>query len=106
MSLIDFGFGVTQSFGDDAPNTKTQTGGSAPTAQGTQFQAPEPLKVDQFSRPGDSFGDSQMREQQYSGLLKQAGTGSGMTRRQSNESVANDVGMKKPFQQSSGKGFF
>ena len=68
MSLLDFGFGMTQSFGGDTANSKTRTGSSAPTAPGTQFQAPAPLKPDVFSRPGDSFGDSQMREQQYSAL--------------------------------------
>ena len=68
MTLLDFGFGMTQSFGGDTANSKTRTGSSAPTAPGTQFQAPAPLKPDVFSRPGDSFGDSQMREQQYSAL--------------------------------------
>lgn len=50
----------------------TTGGGSLPSAP----------TMDLFARQGDSFGDSQMREQQYDSLMKQAGSGRRMTRNQ------------------------
>ena len=48
-------------------------GRSAPESAGVSLNnSAAPAPVDVFARPGDSFGDSQMREQQYQGLLDQA----------------------------------
>ncbi len=52
------------------------------TTTGTPFQAPEAPKVDLFARPGDSFGDSQMREQQHQSLLNQSASTPGITKNQ------------------------
>lgn len=74
-----------------------RTGGSTPAAPGgTQFQAPEAPKIDLFSRPGDSYGDSQMREQEYQSLLKQAATTKGITRNQRDAMVSAAQGLLAP----------
>ena len=54
----------------EARNPGITTGGSALPA------APAP--VDMWARPGDSFGDSQMRQARYEGLLKDAANQKGL----------------------------
>ena len=58
----------------EARNPGITTGGSALPA------APAP--VDMWARPGDSFGDSQMRQARYEGLLKDAANQTGLGAKQ------------------------
>lgn len=74
--------GVTMGSGNDMTLTKRMNAGAASMAAANQPNAlgsvlPEKPSYDIFSRPGDSFGDSQMREQQYMSLLKDAAQAKG-----------------------------
>lgn len=44
-------------------------------APGSSLAVPTAEPVDLFARPGDRFGDSQMRQAQFEGLLKEAASG-------------------------------
>ena len=74
--------GVTMGAGNDMTLTKRMNAGAASMAASNQPNTlgsvqPEKPSYDVFSRPGDSFGDSQMREQDYQSLLSQAANVSG-----------------------------
>lgn len=74
--------GVTMGSGNDMTLTKRMNAGAASMAASNQPNTlgsvqPEKPSYDIFSRPGDSFGDSQMREQQYMSLLKDAAQAKG-----------------------------
>lgn len=69
--------GVTMGSGNDMTLTKRMNAGAASMAASNQPNTlgsvqPEKPSYDVFSRPGDSFGDSQMREQDYQSLLSKA----------------------------------
>lgn len=77
--------GVTMGSGNDMTLTKRMNAGAASMAASNQPNTlgsvqPEKPSYDIFSRPGDSFGDSQMREQQYMSLLKDAAQAKGRKR--------------------------
>ena len=55
------------------PGITTGTGAFAPAA---------PAPIDPFSRPTDGNGDAEKRYQEYQGLLREAGTGRGLTAHQ------------------------
>lgn len=74
--------GVTMGAGNDMTLTNRMNAGAASMAASNQPNTlgsvqPEKPSYDIFSRPGDSFGDSQMREQDYQSLLSQAANVSG-----------------------------
>ena len=74
--------GVTMGAGNDMTLTNRMNAGAASMAAANQPKTlgsvqPEKPSYDIFSRPGDSFGDSQMREQNYQSLLSQAANVSG-----------------------------
>lgn len=74
--------GVTMGAGNDMTLTNRMNAGAASMAEANQPKTlglvqPEQPSYDIFSRPGDSFGDSQMREQAYQSLLRQAANVSG-----------------------------
>lgn len=74
--------GVTMGSGNDMTLTKRMNAGAASMAASNQPNTlgsvqPEKPSYDVFSRPGDSFGDSQRREQAYQSLLSQAANVSG-----------------------------
>lgn len=74
--------GVTMGSENDMTLTKRMNAGAASMAASNQPNTlgsvqPEKPSYDVFSRPGDSFGDSQMREQDYQSLLSQAANVSG-----------------------------
>ena len=74
--------GVTMGSGNDMTLTNRMNAGAASMAASNQPNTlgsvqPEKPSYDVFSRPGDSFGDSQMREQDYQSLLSQAANVSG-----------------------------
>ena len=69
--------GVTMGSENDMTLTKRMNAGAASMAAANQPNTlgsvqPEKPSYDVFSRPGDSFGDSQRREQAYQSLLSQA----------------------------------
>ena len=77
--------GVTMGAGNDMTLTNRMNAGAASMAEANQPKTlglvqPEQPSYDIFSRPGDSFGDSQMREQQYMSLLKDAAQAKGRKR--------------------------
>lgn len=51
---------------------------------------------DPFARPGDSYGDSQMRAQNYESMLKQAATGTGITAKQRSALAESAQGLLAP----------
>ncbi len=58
----------------EARNPGITTGGG--------FGQGSPAPIDPFARPGDSWGDSEKRAQEYQSLLREAATGSGLTKGQ------------------------
>lgn len=74
--------GVTMGSENDMTLTNRMNAGAASMAAANQpktlgIAQPKKPSYDVFSRPGDSFGDSQMREQDYQSLLSQAANVSG-----------------------------
>src|SRR5574343_972817 len=74
--------GVTMGAGNDMTLTNRMNAGVSSIAASNQpntlgIVQPEKPSYDVFSRPGDSFGDSQMREQDYQSLLSKAANVSG-----------------------------
>ena len=94
--------GVTMGAGNDMTLTKRMNAGAASMAASNQPNTlgsvqPEKPSYDVFSRPGDSFGDSQMREQDYQSLLSKAANVSGVGGKRKREALlAAAKGMIQP----------
>jgi len=66
------------------------------TTGGVGGGLPSAPTMDVFARPGDGWGDSEMRAEQYRGMMNQAGTGRGMTRNQRAAMAAGAQGLIAP----------
>jgi hypothetical protein len=66
------------------------------TTGGNGGGLPSAPTMDVFARPGDGWGDSEMRAEQYRGMMNQAGTGRGMTRNQRAAMAAGAQGLIAP----------
>lgn len=83
--------GQTNSYGNDmslanqmnaqAEKMKALNAPALPSPGGSN-SAPTAPSYDPFARPGDKYGDSQMRAAQYDSMLKEAGSGRGLTKGQ------------------------
>lgn len=71
------------------PGITTGTGAFAPRQESA---AP----VDPFARPGDGWGDSEKRYQEYQGLLREASSGKGLTKNQRAAKINAAQGLVAP----------
>lgn len=55
-----------------------------------------PAPVDPFARPGDGWGDSEKRYQEYQGLLREASSGKGLTKNQRAAKINAAQGLVAP----------